>query len=510
MNENINKIVYGTSTLIDLTEDTVSPSRMYKGDIAHDASGAEITGTAEVTVEGKKLIMPEGLITPIGTVDSEDNWIRPTNWPDLDSLYNNETNTLWITIDATGRIPDPHISIAFTGATTIQVGSIQNNVFVADSTESVATNTTWTKVWEPASNFYPIIKIVGTGNITTYSFKAWTSTAGRNYVAQYQAVVEWIGHLNKISSATRIGYFTEREKIKITNCTTDGLRYRWNCGYCLQELNVSDWDTSSWALTNLSVKWQYCINLTKLDLSNWNTSNWAVTTLSNTWDCCHKLKKLDLSHWNTSNWAVINMAGTWYECNNLETLNIKNWNTSNWKVTSSMTNTWNNCFKLKELDLSNWDTSDWSVTDITTTWQYCLSLKKLNLTGWDTSKWTIAAAASYPFRCCSSLVDLDFSWFDISKIKAWRTSTLGFELDISLQNLTFGTSNNGKMDTSTTYPSIRFDACVLLTHDSILNIFNALKNGVSDKTLQLGTANLNKMTDAEKAIATNKGWTLTS
>lgn len=62
-NININKIIYGTSTLIDLTSDTVTPERMYKGITAHMADGSTTTGTAEVTVEGTKLIMPEGLVT---------------------------------------------------------------------------------------------------------------------------------------------------------------------------------------------------------------------------------------------------------------------------------------------------------------------------------------------------------------------------------------------------------------------------------------------------------------
>lgn len=61
-NTNINKIIYGTSTLIDLTNDTVTSNRMFKGDQAHAADGSVIIGTAEVKVEGDKLIIPEGLI----------------------------------------------------------------------------------------------------------------------------------------------------------------------------------------------------------------------------------------------------------------------------------------------------------------------------------------------------------------------------------------------------------------------------------------------------------------
>jgi hypothetical protein len=55
-----------------------------------------------------------------------------------------------------------------------------------------------------------------------------------------------------------------------------------------------------------------------------------------------------------------------------------------------------------------------------------------------------------------------------------------------------------------------------LTHDSLINnegtgILNSLedKSGTgSTWTITLGSANLAKLTDGEKAIATQKGWTL--
>lgn len=40
-----NKVVYGSTVLIDLTADTVDPSHLLDGRTAHDASGASITGT---------------------------------------------------------------------------------------------------------------------------------------------------------------------------------------------------------------------------------------------------------------------------------------------------------------------------------------------------------------------------------------------------------------------------------------------------------------------------------
>ena len=59
----INKVVYGGTTLIDLTADTVTAEKLYKGATTNKKDGTKITGTAEVTVSGTKLIMPEGLIT---------------------------------------------------------------------------------------------------------------------------------------------------------------------------------------------------------------------------------------------------------------------------------------------------------------------------------------------------------------------------------------------------------------------------------------------------------------
>ena len=58
----INVVIYGTSTLISLTSDTVTPEKLYKGITAHSSDGSIITGTAEVIVEGTRLIMPQGLI----------------------------------------------------------------------------------------------------------------------------------------------------------------------------------------------------------------------------------------------------------------------------------------------------------------------------------------------------------------------------------------------------------------------------------------------------------------
>ncbi len=56
------KVIYDGSTLVDLTQDTVTAGTLFKGVVAHGANGEAITGTAEATVLNGVLHMPAGLI----------------------------------------------------------------------------------------------------------------------------------------------------------------------------------------------------------------------------------------------------------------------------------------------------------------------------------------------------------------------------------------------------------------------------------------------------------------
>lgn len=49
--QHVNKVVYGGNTLIDLTGDTITADKMLSGFIAHDKSGASITGTCTYDVD---------------------------------------------------------------------------------------------------------------------------------------------------------------------------------------------------------------------------------------------------------------------------------------------------------------------------------------------------------------------------------------------------------------------------------------------------------------------------
>lgn len=56
--------------------------------------------------------------------------------------------------------------------------------------------------------------------------------------------------------------------------------------------------------------------------------------------------------------------------------------------------------------------------------------------------------------------------------------------------------------------SLSLSPCPNLTHDSLMVVINGLQTVTETQTLTLGTANLAKLTDEEKKVATDKGWTL--
>ena len=108
--------------------------------------------------------------------------------------------------------------------------------------------------------------------------------------------------------------------------------------------------------------------------------------------------------------------------------------------------------------------------------------------------------AGYFFSYCSKLVTI--GGIDISKARTISSMFVGCD---ALENITF----NGVIKKS----GLSLSSCTKLTHESLMSIINALydwaaEGSTSTYTLTLGSTNLAKLTDAEKAIATQKGWTL--
>lgn len=117
---------------------------------------------------------------------------------------------------------------------------------------------------------------------------------------------------------------------------------------------------------------------------------------------------------------------------------------------------------------------------------------------------------AYMFCNCSSLVTIPKlyltntveKYYDENNTTTYDCFTCTFDGCVNLENITIqGYINH----------NITFNTCTKLTHDSLMSILTALNNFSSSsirRSCGLGSANLAKLTDEEKAIATSKGWNL--
>ena len=163
-----------------------------------------------------------------------------------------------------------------------------------------------------------------------------------------------------------------------------------------------------------------------------------------------------------------------------------------------------------------------NVKDFTAVYSRCINATKIDVSGLDFSN---ARTGNYMFSDCQSLVDLDLSNFDASKISGTannETISYIFNDCKNLTNLKF-MKNVGKgyyIQANGYYASsVDLSYCPNLTHDSLIDVIDSIydlnltydvANGgtLYAQKLQIGSTNLAKLTEEEIAIATNKGWTV--
>lgn len=293
-----------------------------------------------------------------------------------------------------------------------------------------------------------------------------------------------------------------------TSNITDMSRMFESCGK-LTGLDVSGFNTVK--ATNMSNMFYGCSSLASLDVSSFNTSN--VTDMSYMFSSLnYGIQNLDLSNFDTS--KVTNMSRMFSYCQGLKTLNISNFNTS--KVTN-MSNMFYYSDSLTNLDVSSFDTSN--VTDMSSMFNEYGGVS-LDVSNFNTSKVTNMSSM---FGYCKKLTSLDLSSFDTSNVTSMHYL---FRLDEKLKNIT-GILDLQSIDENNDWGSY-FEGCSSLeevhihnlgrnlslsdspnlTHDCLVELINNLQTVTSTKTLTLGSTNLAKLTDAEKQVATDKGWTL--
>lgn len=228
----------------------------------------------------------------------------------------------------------------------------------------------------------------------------------------------------------------------------------------LTHINASNWDTSN--IKSLRFAFGEDSNLESVDFADWDVSN--VTTFFAMFDACVKIENIDVSKWNTS--SATDMAWM-FNRNNLKSLDVSNFNTS--KVTS-MFAMFSGSKSLTRLDVSNFDTSNViNFGRVFSYWDHVC--EELNISGLNLTK-------------CTSM-ELTFKSSDFKVIRCD-----GLRLpNIDMSN-------------------IGLDSSTELTVDSIVGLLNALPQSDKGYSFQIGSGNIAKLSDEQKAIATNKGWTL--
>ncbi len=247
---------------------------------------------------------------------------------------------------------------------------------------------------------------------------------------------------------------------------SNGLNFKttwWRCT-SLTEFNP---DLSSG--TDFSYAWSYCSGLTSFtaDVSN-------GTNFSYAWQYCTALTSfgLDLS----TNTASFNEA--WKSCTSLTTF------TANLNSGTTFYAAWSGCTNLTTFTASINNSTNYGYA-----WNNCTSLTSLIVEN------TAGSRMDGVCENCSSLHTV--------KINLGFVSTAVYGEDCFN-----GCSSLVNAEVSNIKYSLSFSDSPLLSVDSLVYIINNLQTVTSTQTLTLGSTNLAKLTTAQKAVATNKGWTL--
>ena len=220
---------------------------------------------------------------------------------------------------------------------------------------------------------------------------------------------------------------------------------------------------------------------------------------------CQKLTATNIDNLikfdDTSN--VTNMSDMFYDCRNLTTIPLID--TSN---ATNMSNMFYNCERLTtipELNTGN-------VTNMDSIFYYCVRLTAIPVL--NTSNVTNMLNM---FRNCINLITIpELNTSNVSNMRNMFSDCPSITtipaLDVSNVNdmgsIFYSCRNLTEIHMTGMKVSFDIHYSTKFTREALVEILNNLATVTSTKTLTMGSTNLAKLTNEDKAIATNKGWTL--
>ena len=245
-------------------------------------------------------------------------------------------------------------------------------------------------------------------------------------------------------------------------------------------------------MTNECVNMSYmCYQQNKMtsadNIANWNTS--SVIDMYRMFYACTSLTSIP--QFDTSN--VTNMENMFYNCTGLTS--IPQLDTSKVTAMNGMFQRCSGLTSIPQLDMSN-------VTSLSSMFHECTEMTELHdcntksMKTW--SNWLPPKVQKVGVIDCDSTTNVS---------AMLTTSSVLTEIG-GFRNLGMQSSVSNTSGTSFLYNVPN------LTYESLINIFNLLYDrasaGYSILTLKLTTAQMSKLSDDDKAIAINKGWSLSS
>ena len=256
-----------------------------------------------------------------------------------------------------------------------------------------------------------------------------------------------------------------------------------------------------------------CQSLTTIiGISEISTSK--VTNMSSVFNGCSSLTSLDLSSWDVS--EVTNMSDMFRGCKKWTDFSfMKSWDLSS--VTS-----FNGVFSNSGISEFSGIVANNIKGHINVCFQYCSNLTKVSYEGMNLIN--VTGNFYIGFISCSSLKEVSFKNTNLQV-----TSAYGMFQQCDLLETVDFTSCHFKYNSDSVAYNFRltnsvkniifsensFEGCSMviinstsLTVDSLLSLFNALVTISDSRTLNIGSANLAKLSSEQIKIATGKGWTV--
>ena len=322
----------------------------------------------KTSIENKGVTVPsatklDGYSTLIDSIQTgsggnADKWVRPSNFPNLDSLDISQEEVLYLTYEA--NLPNSLACIRpnATGTWYVDIGTVSNGVYTVKSTDTLSGDVIYMKALRGYDEKYVVLRIRGTikgrGTYTNGFFRETYDLNGEKLSGALQSLVEIYGRMPNCTSlyafVKGLEYIRAVKLIGMAELTT--LERAFNECPELESVDISDTTKNvlTYYLFGSSPRVRYAYlhsmkmhNMTSFsgnpvmfsDIETWKVTSLDSGHLSSAFAGWFIRGQLDLSGWTLGSTA--NIDRTFQNCKYLEGLDIHTWTTTN------ISNAFNTC-----------------------------------------------------------------------------------------------------------------------------------------------------------------------